>query len=132
MSHPYADHYPGGSDTNQRLDDHEKRIKEIESKLGAASTREAAIREVAVGVSARGSMEELSTATAPSVSGYIRCGTEHQQDDIFAADRLAAAVTAFCEREWSNKGLDQAWDLNMLGEIAFAFVRGEPLPKKEE
>lgn len=107
------------------------RVKELESKLGAADVGLSTDRE-AVG---ERPITTSSPPAAPSVSAeaWRRVADNYAMNGGFSGSRacdLAAAVTEFCEREWSNKGLDQEWDLNRLGEIAFAFVRGEPLPQK--
>lgn len=105
-----------------------ERVKELESKLGAVSQRESATREDAVGVSARGSMEELSTAAAPSVSaeewrGWARENRIGGRKRSARACDLAAAVTKACEYEL---------DVNWLCRIVLAFVRGEAIPGKKE
>lgn len=132
MSHPYTDHYPSGPDINQRLSDHEKRIKELETKLGAVSdgraseAREYDREQQRKLLADSDSEDRVAHSTAPSVSAVVWRGRAMAyRDDGYksAADAcdLAAAVTRACE-PWL--------DTKRLSEIALAFVRGEPLPQK--
>lgn len=133
MSHPYTDHYPSGLDINQRLSDHEKRIKQLESKLGAVeaglSTDREAVGERPITASSPPAAPSVSAEDWRSLASINR--SSNRSESARACD-LAAAVTAIYE---STQHLAYDYDsARMKGftRVCLAFVRGEPLPEKME
>lgn len=121
MSHPYTDHYPIGENISERLSNHEKRIKELESKLGAVPV----IGSKAQASEATARRQEAGASPSVSVQRWFAKGLLFSglgDPDASRACDLAAAVT-----EWgTSPEVSPARIMN----ICIAFVRGEPLPQK--
>jgi len=127
MSHPYTDHYPmPGMNIDERLCDHEKRIKEIEAKLGAADRKS---QEAVASVIPMADGTASTAAPSVSVEKWCEISAYHTSEMRLCSSRacdLAAAVTEW----WEDTKGPALLKHEQIERIASAFVCGERLPEK--